>query len=155
MIAKVFTVLAILQFLFMGLHDLVDIPGWAHGRQVREAIGPAKAVIGTLVNSIFPGLAAGLGIYYWNTPNKPASVLNYWLVYCAITIIGATTSWWIPYFRGTDQKTKDLYAKMYAGTIQVLPPHGDNPRPNLLHLYFHALGLTNLILATILWFKIG
>jgi hypothetical protein len=155
MIAKLFTVLAILGFLFMLLHDLVDIPGWTNGRQVRQAIGPVKTVIGTLVNAIFPGLAAGFGIYYWNSPIKPGYVLNYWLIFCAITMFGATMSWWIPYFRGTNEKTKQLYLKMYAGTWQVLPARGDNPRPNVLHLCFHALGLASLILAVMMRFGIA
>jgi hypothetical protein len=64
-------------------------------------------------------------------------------------------AWWIPYFRGTDVKTKELYSKMYAGTRQVLPPHGDNPRPNLSPLYFHALFLSTLILSVLRWFGIG
>jgi hypothetical protein len=154
MIQTVFTVLLVLQFFVVALHDLVDIPGWTHGRQVRAAIGPFKTVVGTVINSLLPGLAAAFGLYYWNRP-KPAFVLNYWIIYCGITGLGAITSWWIPYFRGTDEKTKELYSKMYAGTRQVLPPRGDNPRPNLLHLYFHALFLINVVLAITLWFGIA
>jgi hypothetical protein len=155
MIETIFTVLIVLQFLVVALHDWVDIPGWTHGRQVRSAIGRNKMLAGTLINCLFPGLAAGFAIYYCNRPIKPASVLDYWLIYCAITVIGAITSWWIPYFRGADEKTKQLYLKMYAGTRHVLPPRGDNPRPNLLHLYFHALFIVNLVLATTLWFGIA
>jgi hypothetical protein len=99
-------------------------------------------------------LAAAFAIYYWGKP-KPNFVLNYWLIYCAITGLGAITSWWIPYFRGTDEKTKQLYAKLYAGTRQVLPARGDNPQPNLLHLYFHALFLITLVLAVILWLRLA
>ncbi len=72
-------------------------------------------------------------------------------MYCAATVLGAISMWWTPYFRGTDQKTRDLYTKMYAGTRQVLPPHGDNPRPNLMHLFLHTLGAINLVLAAALW----
>jgi hypothetical protein len=153
MIQTLFTVLVVVQFLVSTLHDWVDIPGWTHGRQVRSAIGPNKMLIGTLVNGIVPGLAAAFALYYWHRP-APASVLNYWVIYSAVVVMGAISSWWIPYFRGTDEKTKALYSKMYAGTRQVLPPHGDNPRPNLLHLYFHALGLINLVLAIVLRFGI-
>ncbi len=154
MIQTIFTILTALQFVFMLLHDLVDIPGWAHGRQVRAAIGPTKVVIGTLINAIFPGLATYYGIQYWHRA-APTFVLNYWVIYSGIVVMGAIQSWWIPYFRGTDEKTTKLYAAMYAGTRQVLPPHGDNPRPNLLHLYFHAFGLTNLILAVLLRLRIA
>jgi|SRR5579862_5995285 len=150
----IFTLLVALEFLFMALHDLVDIPGWTHGRQVRAAIGPIKAVIGTLVNAIFPGLALYFAIRYWHRV-PPVYVLNYWLVYSIIVVMGAIQSWWIPYFFGTDEKTKQLYAAMYAGTRQVLPAHGDNPRPNLLHLYFHALGVSTLVLAVVLRLGIG
>jgi hypothetical protein len=154
MIATLFTFLIILQLLVNCLHDWLDIPGWTHGRQVRSALGLNKMVIGTLINCIFPGLAVAYALYYWHKP-KPSFVLIYWIIYCAITVISAITAWWIPYFKGTDEKTKQLYLKMYAGTRQVLPPRGDNPRPNLLHLYFHALFLINLILAVFLWFGIA
>jgi hypothetical protein len=149
-IQSLFTVLICLQFLVVALHDWLDIPGWTHGRQILSALGQNKMLIGTLINCLFPGLAAAFAVYYWRQP-KPAFALDYWIIYCAVTVLGAITAWWIPYFRGTDDKTKQLYLKMYAGTCQVLPARGDNPRPNLLHLYFHALFLTNLALAAFLW----
>jgi len=152
MIQTIFTVLMVAQFLVNAFHDWVDIPGWTHGRQVRSAIGPSKVLIGTLVNGIFPGLAAVYAVYYWHRPT-PVFVLNYWVIYCAVGVMGAISSWWIPYFRGTDEKTKELYSKMYAGTRQVLLPHGDNPRPNLMHLYLHAMGLISLVLAIVLRFR--
>ena len=154
MITILFTALIVVQLLVVALHDLADIPGWTHGSQMRAALGPTKTVVGTVINCLFPGLAVAFAFYYWHRP-KPGFVLDYWIIYCGITVIGAITAWWIPYFRGTDEKTKQLYSAMYAGTRQVLPAHGDNPRPNLLHLYFHALFLSNLVLATVLWFGIA
>jgi hypothetical protein len=149
MIAIFFTLLISLQFLVMALHDWVNIPGWSHGRQVQSAVGRNKMLIATFINSLFPGLAVAFAFYYWNRP-KPGFVLDYWVIYCGVTVISAIGSWWIPYFRGTDEKTKRLYAEMYAGTRNILPPRGDNPRPNVLHLYFHALFLITLALATAL-----
>jgi hypothetical protein len=149
MIRTVFAFLIVLGFLVNSFHDWIDIPGWTHGRQVRAAVGSKKMLIGTAINSVFPGLAAAFAIYYWHRP-APPGVLNYWLIYCAVMVFGAIMMWWVPYFRGTNQKTKDLYSKMYAGTLQVLPPHGDNPRPNVFHLFAHALGLSTLTLAVVL-----
>ena len=149
-----FTVLITLQFLVVALHDWLDIPGWTHGRQMAAALGAARMWIGTLINCLFPGLAAFYAIYYWHRL-KPGFVLNYWVLYCAVTVIWAIAAWWIPYFRGTDEKTKELYAKMYAGTRQVLRARGDNPRPNLLHLYFHALFLSTLVLSAVLRFRVA
>jgi hypothetical protein len=136
------------------LHDWLNIPGWTHGRQVYAALGPAKMWIGTAINALFPGLATFYVFHYWHRP-KPGFVLGYWVVYCGVTVMSAVQAWWLPYFRGTDEKTKDLYAKMYAGTRQVLPAHGDNPRPNLLHLYFHGLFLSTLVLSALLWLRIA
>lgn len=150
MLQKFFTVLLVLQFVMNSFHDWIDIPGWIHGKQVRATIGVTKTIIGTAVNSLFPASAAAVAIYYWQRP-APTGARIYWLIYCAVVVLGAIGMWWIPCFRGTDQKTRDLYSKMYAGTRQVLPPHGDNPRPNVFHLFLHALGATNLILAAVLW----
>jgi hypothetical protein len=152
MIQTLFTILITLQFLVVALHDWVNIPGWSHGRQVQAALGRNKILIGTLINCLFPGTAFGFAYLYWGRP-KPAFVLDYWVIYCAVTVASAIGSWWIPYFLGTDEKTTQLYLQMYAGTRQVLPARGDNPRPNVLHLYFHALFLITLVLAAAL--KLG
>jgi hypothetical protein len=152
MIQTFFTILITLQFLVVALHDWVNIPGWSHGRQVQFALGRSKMLIGALINCVFPGLAVAFAFYYWNRP-KPGFVLDYWVIYCAVTVISAITAWWIPYFRGTDEKTEKLYAETYAGTRNILPARGDNPRPNVLHLYFHGLFLVTLVLATAL--KLG
>jgi hypothetical protein len=145
-----FAILISLQFVLIVFHDLVDIPGWAHGSQVRAVIGRRKFWIATLINAIFPGLAFFLALRFWRT-QVPPFAYNYWFYYCAITMISAITMWWLPYFLGTKEETKRLYKEMYAGTKQVLPARGDNPRPNLLHLFFHALFLINLCLA--LWLR--
>jgi hypothetical protein len=58
--------------------------------------------------------------------------------------------WYVPYLFGTSEQEKRTYSRMYAGTRQVLPARGDNPRPNLLHLCFHALFLVTLALAVLL-----
>ncbi len=153
MLGTVFVVLITLQFIVVALHDLVNIPGWTHGRQVKDVIGPRNVLIGTLINSIFPGLAAAFALYFYYVHNfAPRGVETYWVGYCGLTVASAIGMWWIPYFFGTSQKTKDMYARMYAGTYQVLPARGDNPRPNLLHLYFHALFMATFVLALVLRF---
>jgi hypothetical protein len=149
-----FTCLICVQFLVVVLHDLLDIPGWTHGSQVKAAVGRTKFWIGTLVNGVFPGIAVGYAIYWWG---HPASVraANYWVIYCAITALSAAAMWWVPYLFGASEKQRREYGQMYAGTKHVLPARGDNPRPNLLHLYFHALFLATLVLAVMLRFGRG
>jgi len=48
----------------MAVHDWLHIPGWTHGRQVYAVLGPSKMWVGTLVNSLLPGLAAYFAIHY-------------------------------------------------------------------------------------------
>jgi hypothetical protein len=140
-----FAILISLQCVLIVFHDLVDIPGWAHGSQVRAVIGRRKFWFGTAINAVFPGLAFFLVLRFWHAPASPFAY-NYWFYYCAITVISAVAMWWLPYFFGTKEETKRLYKEMYTGTKQVLPA-----RPNLLHLFFHALFFTNLCLA--LWLR--
>jgi hypothetical protein len=144
--------LIVLQFLLIGAHDIVDVPGWTHGRQVQAVIGKRKVWLVTLINSIFPGLAAGTAIAYW-TRTAPPFVSGYWVLYCAATVASAVTMWYIPYLAGASEKQRVEYERMYAGTHQVLPARGDNPRPNLLHVCFHVLFVVNLVLSAVLWVR--
>jgi hypothetical protein len=66
------------------------------------------------------------------------------MIYCAVTVLSAIGMWYVPYLLGTDEKTCRQYTEMYAGTLQVLPARGDNPRPNVAHLCFHVLFVVNL-----------
>jgi hypothetical protein len=150
-IQTIFSVLIVVQFVVVTLHDWLDVPGWTHGSQVRAVVGEKKFALVTLANGIFPGIAVAFIFLYRNGP-KPSFVTNYWVIYCAVTVASAAMMWWVPYFFGTDEKTRGQYAAMYAGTRHVLPPRGDNPRPNLLHLCFHALFLVTLSLAGALHF---
>jgi hypothetical protein len=67
--------------------------------------------------------------------------------------MSAVGMWYLPYFRGASEKTKDEYRRFYAGTHQVLPARGDNPRPNLLHLLLHVLYAATLLLALVIYLR--
>ena len=144
------SVLITVQFLVVVAHDWVTIPGWTYSAQVQAVVGRRKLLLATLINAIFPGLAVAFALFFWSQP-KPRFVANYWLIYCAITLISAILMWYVPYCMGTSKKTTQEYATMYAGTRHILPPRGDHPRPNLLHLCFHALFLVTFSLSLVLW----
>ena len=147
-----FTLLITLQFLITLVHDLVEIPGWTHTSQIQAVLGKRKLWAATLINSIFPGVAMAFAWYFWNRP-RPEYVNQYWVVYCVVTVISAVAMWYLPYFRGTSEKTKEEYRRFYAGTYQVLPERGDNPRPNLLHLLLHVVYAATLLLALSVYFR--
>jgi uncharacterized membrane protein len=146
-----FSVLLMLQCVVIVAHDMVDIPGWVPGRQVREVVGQTKFLVGTAVNAIFPVLAVVFAIYFRSRP-KPAFVYSYWAWYCGITVASAIAMWWIPYFFGAKEETRRMYTEMYRGTRQLLPARGDNPRPNVFHLMLHVLLASTLVLALLLRF---
>jgi hypothetical protein len=141
-----FTALIALQFAVIVSHDWIDIRGWNHGSQVQQVVGRRKLAIATAINAIFPGAALALALWFWRAP-KPELAMDYWILYCGVTVASAIFMWYVPYFLGANETTRREYTGMYAGTRQVLPARGDNPRPNLLHIGFHALFLATLALA--------
>src|SRR5450755_909972 len=144
-----FTALISLQFLIILLHDLVEVPGWSHTSQLQAVHGKRRLWMATLINSIFPGTAAAFAFYFWGRP-KPLFVSRYWMIYCAITALSVIVMWYLPYYLGASAKKKDEYRRFYAGTRQILPARGDNPRSNLLHLLFHIVVGATLILALLI-----
>jgi hypothetical protein len=103
----------------------------------------------TLANSVFPGIAAAFALYFWHR-TRPAYVDRYWLIYCAITLLSAIAMWYLPYSLGASETKKDEYQRLYAGTRQILPPRGNNPRPNLLHVIFHVVFVATFAIAVAL-----
>jgi hypothetical protein len=146
---RVFTGLMLLQFVIILSHDLIDVRGWVHGSQVQAVVGKRKVWLATLANSVFPGIAVGFALYFWNRP-KPGFVQNYWVIYSGVALMSAVGMWYLPYLRGGSEKQKREYASMYAGTRHVLPARGDNPSPNLFHVGVHALFVVNFCLALVL-----
>jgi hypothetical protein len=71
-----FTCLIVLQFAIIATHDLIVIPGWVHGSRVQALLGRRKVWLVTLANSVFPGIAAGFAVYFWNRP-APGFVTDY------------------------------------------------------------------------------
>lgn len=148
---NVFSALIVLQFVVIVAHDWIDVRGWTHGSQVREVVGRRKLLVATAINAIFPGVAVAFALLFWGA-TKPWFVGDYWIAYCAVTVLSAIAMWYVPYLFGAGEATRSEYARMYAGTHHVLPSRGDNPRPNLLHVCFHVLFLVNLALALLLRF---
>lgn len=144
-----FTILITIQFVVILLHDLVEIPGWTHSSQLQSVLGKRKLWLATLVNAIFPGIAVAFAIQCWNR-RIPTYASRYWLIYCAVTVLSAAAMWYLPYFLGASAQKREDYRRFYAGTRQILPPRGDNPRPNLLHVIFHGVFVTTLSLAVLI-----
>jgi len=61
--------------------------------------------------------------------------------------------WYVPYLFGASDERKAEYARMYAGTHHILPDRDGNPRPNLLHVYFHVLFVITLVVSVLVWLQ--
>jgi hypothetical protein len=141
-----FALLITLQFVVVVSHDWIEIPGWNHGHQVQAVIGRTKLLWATVINAVFPGLAVAFALWFWRK-SQPTFVGSYWVIYCGVTLFSAIAMWYVPYLRGADEKKKLEYSQMYAGTKHIFPARGDNPRPNLLHVFFHILFVVNFAVA--------
>jgi hypothetical protein len=147
-----FTGLIILQLLIIAFHDWINIPGWVHGSRAQEVVGRKKLAWATMVNTIFPGIAVVFALRFYRGP-KPGYVLNYWIIYTAITVGSAFSMWWAPYLLGSSSKRLSEYKRMYERTLHVLPIRKGDPGPNLTHIFFHLLFLSTLVLAVALRFR--
>ena len=65
----------------------------------------------------------------------------YYFVLLAVEI----ATWWVPYFFRTSAKNREVYSRIHARTVQVVPKRGENPRPNLEHLILMCLTLVTAI----------
>jgi hypothetical protein len=115
-------------------------------------IGRTKLLWATMINAVFPGLAVAFALWFWGK-SQPTFVGSYWVIYCGVTLLSAISMWYVPYLRGADEKKKLEYSQMYAGTRHIFPARGDNPRPNLLHVFFHLLFVLNFALALVIRFR--
>jgi hypothetical protein len=68
----------------------------------------------------------------------------YYFVLLAVEI----ATWWVPYFFGASAKNREVYSRIHARTVQVLPQRGENPRPNLEHLILMCLTLATAIVTS-------
>ena len=137
-----FAILITLQAALIVFHDLVDLPGWHRGRQVRAAAGSKRFWIATLLNAVFPSLAVFYALRFWLGAVLGYST-GYWATSRATAVCFAIAMWWLPEFFGAGEETKRPHAARYARARQVLPARGDNPRPNPLHPGLHALFMLN------------
>lgn len=69
-------------------------------------------------------------------------LIKFGVVYYFILFAIECATWWLPYIFGPSQKWMDVYSRVHARTLRVLPSRGNNPAPNLEHLILMVLTLT-------------
>jgi small-conductance mechanosensitive channel len=126
------------------LHDWVSMPPFNNTHEFAKR-SLSKRLLITLGNALPLIVALTLAIYY-RYATLPFFAKCYMLLYVLLFFILMWTSWYKPYLLGTTKEQEASYKKEYGSTIQVLPAHGHNPRPNLMHVILHGLFLMSAVL---------
>ncbi|WP_232664419.1 hypothetical protein [Pseudonocardia sp. TRM90224] len=98
--------------------------------------GIRERLLAAAINYPFP-LAIAAGVALAQTWSFTAA-----LVLCALCLIGHVRSWWLPYFRGAGPAQRDLYERLFARTVKVLPTQGHDVVIDVQHMVTGVLALT-------------
>ena len=137
MIISIFLFLQCILFVFMFLHDWVDIFPLNDIKALRNNHSYKILIIQTIINVLvilYPLLLtyiyADYGYPYWVT-------IAFVCCYGFLTL-GTIMTWWVPYLFGSSIQYKAGFVE-YKNTHHCLPARGDNVIPNTLHVVLHIL----------------
>ncbi|HEY3754695.1 MAG TPA: hypothetical protein VGL42_00955 [Opitutaceae bacterium] len=100
---------------------------------------PTERIGEAAFNGLLMGFVPASYLFGWNV------LLRYGAPYYSILFACELATWFVPYFFGASPKWQEIYSRIQARTIMVLPRRGDNPTPNLEHLILMALTLVTAI----------
>jgi hypothetical protein len=132
---------------WLDLFPLNDIAHLQHSMSARQRL---LMIFGN--TAVYFGLLLAQAIYFGQT--KP-----FWLgiagafYYCSVWFM-MYQQWYKLYLFGAPEQVCRKYALEYGRTLQILPPRGNNPRPNLLHAILHVLFLVNSVLTILFGFNL-
>jgi hypothetical protein len=139
-----------LVVLFIALHDWVPLGRLNNLKAVRAADTTIRLVFVTALSALpyAVGLAASLYFVSSRMPNW----LTWWLwISYGLGVYGMVRAWYWPYMIGGDPARAERYQQRFAHTHAFLPTlHGI--RPDTLHVCFHVVYLSALVLLGVLTF---
>lgn len=132
-----FLIIQSILFLFMALHDWVDIPPLTDLPALKKAHSFKFRVFGSLINAGLVLIPLIVTVFYFDSPLPLWAKILFAVIYGFITF-GTITAWWIPYFGGgyLIHGNKAGFEE-YRNTHTFLPPRGDHVVPNTLHVLLH------------------
>jgi hypothetical protein len=130
--------------LFIGLHDWIPLGPLNNLRGVHSADSTGK-LIGVTILSTLPFAIGLAGTAYYPSSHFPMWLIWYlWIVYGA-ALYGLLRAWYVPYLLVPDPARAARYEKMFGHTHTFLPKR-NGMAPNTLHVMFHAVLLTTVVL---------
>jgi predicted outer membrane lipoprotein len=147
---KALVICQLMVVVFVALHDWVPLGRLNNVAGLRAVDTTSRLLWTTLVSTLpFAAVLAATAIFASvDYPNW----LLWWLwgtyLACAYGILQA---WWIPYLGSPDPERAERYRIRFAGTHGFLPAR-NGIRPDTLHVAFHVLVATILILLAFVTF---
>jgi hypothetical protein len=143
---SLFVLALALQVLHLISQDWIDLFPLNDIAQFKRSMSSTSRLLMIVGNSLPAIVALILALIYIGQP-KPLGVGLYWVAYFGSVIVLMYTMWYKPYIFGASAEQRQEYAQAYGRTHQIVPPRGDNPRPNSFHVILHMLFLVNTCLA--------
>lgn len=137
--------------LFIALHDWIPLGNLNNLRGIRAADTARKRVLVTALSTLPFGIAFAASTYYAKSGFPGWLMWLLWLSY-GIALYGMLRTWWIPYLLVKDPERVERYQVRFAQTHAFLPVR-NGIRPDTLHVSFHAVFATTLVLLAILSFS--
>jgi hypothetical protein len=73
-------------------------------------------------------------------------LVKFGAVYYFVLFAIECATWWVPYLFGASEQWREIYARVHARTITIIPMRGGNPAPNLEHMILMVLTVTVAVL---------
>lgn len=142
-----FLILQIILFLFMILHDWVDLPPFTDLKALKKAHSFKFRLFGSALNGLMVLAPLIITIFYRHSYFPMWTRLVFVGIYGLITF-GTLTAWWIPYFGGGYLvQGNQAGFEEYRNTHTFLPARGNNVVPNTLHVILHIQVWTCFVMA--------
>jgi hypothetical protein len=135
-----------LQTLHLICQDWLDLFPLNDIAQLKQTMPPFTRLLMILGNSAPSIVALSLALIYRDL-STPLGVGLYWAAYFGSVLVLMYSMWYKPYLFGATAEQRQEFIHAYGRTHQILPRHGDNPRPNTFHVILHVLFLVNSVLS--------
>lgn len=137
--------------LFIALHDWVPLGKLSNRPAIRAADTRRRLLLVTVLSALPYAIGFAASAYYAAIGFPMWLMYLLWISYLA-GFYGLLRAWWVPYLLLEDPVRAARYQERFAGTHAFLPTrHGI--RPDSLHVCFHAVFLTALVLLCVLTFS--
>jgi hypothetical protein len=151
-VIDVFIACQLFVVLFIGLHDWIPLGTFNDVRGVHSADTRSKLVVVTILSTL--PFAIGLAATFYASSRFPMWLV--WLLWISYGtgLYGLLRTWYVPYLLVPDPIRAARYQAMFGNTHAFLPVR-NGIVPNTLHVIFHTIFLTTVVLLVCLtWARI-